>query len=134
MNNLQPTPQEMLLRDQINAIVPDGYVALESIDALKEHHSAIEIVSTIAEFSCLSQNEASISAGRNAFKRLPRLWVLNNFSSIIEKVVNIDDPWEYRRLLELLRDGYDELFKLYIGIGLKSGNTEIHEAATDLGT
>jgi hypothetical protein len=124
------SPQELLFARQINSIVPGGYDSLENIDSLKQN-SAIQIVSLILQFCCTAQHIGSISAGRTAFNKLPRAWVIDNFRSIVEESVNLDDPWEYRRLLELLQHTYEDLFQAYVAIGLRSQSSEIRETASD---
>jgi hypothetical protein len=95
------SPQEHTLRNQIETIAPDGYEQLGRIESF-EHERAYRIVNIILRFCCTSQHIGGITAGKNAFKALPRRWVSENLRSIAERAIDLDDAWDYRRLLETL--------------------------------
>ncbi len=130
MTGSHSSPQQRLLRDQINAIIPNAYDQLENVASF-DQELACRIVSLITQFCCAAQNMGSIVAGRNAFKKLPGNWLTVNIPSIISRAVNLKDAWEYRRFLELLREAKIELLHTYVASGLKSSDPEIQEAATD---
>ena len=124
------SPQHLLLRNQINAIIANAYERLERIASF-DHRQACRIVSLIMQYCCAAQHVGGITAGRNAFKQLPADWVSKHLSEIIDESVNLADAWEYRRLLELLNESNRDLLQAYVTEGLKSKDPEITEAARD---
>ena len=122
------SPQEDNLRARINSIIPEGLEHLESIIFL-DPNKALEIASVIISFSCQAQHTGSIMAGRKAFERLPEPWLSLNLPFLIDKTLDLNEEWEFLRLLELLDEVNHNLLSTYVTIGLKHANSEIRAAA-----
>ncbi len=86
---------------------------------------------TAVEKACLPTYVPYILAGREAVLALPRSWVISNVERIACQVLNLDDYWIYRRLLELYETLDEGLVARLVEIGLESKNPEIIEAAQD---
>lgn len=81
--------------------------------------------------SCQCQNVANINLGRHAILSLPREWVANQIQSIANEQLDLNDEWEYRRLLELYEQLDKDLFTAHISLGLSSSDPEIVAAAVE---
>jgi hypothetical protein len=123
-------PRKQILINGINAIVPGAYDRLPEI-ATFEKDKAYRIVGEILQCSCRATHIAIILAGREAFRKLPPAWVVMNVPIIVAQAVDLEDEWDYRRLLEVLKDSKSDLLKTYIAKGLDSKNVDIIEAARD---
>jgi hypothetical protein len=121
---------EEVMRSQLNAITPGICDRLHDIGTL-ELAVARRIVAVIVGFCCTSQHVGAIVAGRNAFRQLPRGWLASHLRGVIDGQLNLSDPWEYRRLLELLTQSYPELLPSYVAMGAGSQDEEIRETAHD---
>lgn len=79
----------------------------------------------------MPQSIGNISIGRQLIQSLPTEWTLAWIQTIASESLELDDEWEFRRLLELY-EGLDErLFQNLISMGLRSENSEIKEASQD---
>jgi hypothetical protein len=90
------------------------------------------IVHTLLEQACASQHIGRILSARTALLSLPRVWLSRLLPDAIRDVVTLDHEWEYRRLIELLKDLDGPLFEAYVDYGIATGEGDIYEAATDL--
>jgi hypothetical protein len=80
---------------------------------------------------CQAQNARSITLGRLVAVEIPREWFVARIEGVASRVLNLEDEWEYRRLLELY-SGVDEgLLRRLIAHGLGSANADIREAAVE---
>ena len=122
------SPQEETLQSGINRIAPRAYERLEDLTLLSQEQ-AFRIICLILEFCCKSQHTAAIMIGRKTFARLPQDWIALNLKPAISSVVDLEDPWEYRRLLELLKETKSEFLGHYIAIGAVSKEPEVQETS-----
>ncbi len=83
------------------------------------------------ELSCQCQNVANINLGRHAILSLPREWVTNEIQSVAIEQLDLNDEWEYRRLLELYEQLDKDLCNAQITLGLSSSDPEIVAAAVE---
>jgi hypothetical protein len=116
---------------KIDSVYPDASGRLDRIDELPDSVGKA-IVNTLLEQACVSQHVGHIMSARKALLTLPRDWLSRVLQDAIEETVDLDDEWEYRRLIELLKDLNPELFDSYIQYGIAAGDGAIFEAATDL--
>jgi hypothetical protein len=119
------------LNTKIDAVYPDASRRLDRIDELPDP-AGKRIVHTLLEEACQSQHLGKILAARTAMRTLPRAWLARVLQDAIEEVVDLKDEWEYRRLMELLKDLQSDLYHSYIAFGIAAGSGEIYEVATDL--
>ena len=106
------------------------------LDELCERPQSVreDIVTTLLKYACQSQRISNITLARKALSRIPRPCLSAVLEESIEKGVDLTDDWEYRRLLELLRDLNSDLVSTYVSRGLTSEDAEIREAAEDFRT
>jgi len=121
---------EQNMIDEIDAILPGAFEHLEEISSV-DPERAFRICAVILGYCCVATNDGAIRSGRKAFKKLPSEWLVVNLPSIITQTINLEDEWDYRRLLEVLRESNNTLLGAYITKGLNSSDVEINEAARD---
>ncbi len=90
-----------------------------------------EILFDAVQLACQPQNAHRILAGREQVLALSKTLVLSQLSSVAKRALNLDDDWEYRRLLELLELVDSSLLQEFVEIGLTSQDPDILEAAGD---
>lgn len=129
MNNFH-SPQEEILQSGINRIALHAYEHLEDLTQLSQDES-FRIAGLILEFCCKSQHTAGIMVGRKAFARLPQSWLSLNLQLAINSTVDLENPWEYRRLLELLKETKSGLLRHYVALGAVSKVPEVQESALE---
>lgn len=81
--------------------------------------------------ACDASNAPIITEGRKEILSMPKDFVIQNVHKIAEKILDLNDEWHFRRLLELYSELNDTLLYNLIEIGLKNPNIEIVEAAND---
>jgi hypothetical protein len=79
--------------------------------------------------ACQAQNVSVIERGRREILTLPRDEVLRDIERVAADTLLFDDEWEFRRLLEVYEQLDSELLRRLVETGLRSGNTEVREAA-----
>jgi hypothetical protein len=119
------------LDHKIDSVCPGASDRLDRIDEFPDSEGKA-IVKALLKQACESQHVGHISSAREALLRLPRSWLSRVLPDAIDEVVDLGDEWEYRRLVELLKELHSELFDSYIDYGISAGSGEIFEAATDL--
>ena len=119
------------VRAKVDSVHPDASGRLDRIDELPDSAGKMLVNILLAE-ACQSQHIGKIMAARKVMLTLPRAWLSRVLQDTIKEVVDLSDEWEYRRLMELLKDLQSNLYKTYIDFGIAAGSGEIFEAATDL--
>lgn len=84
------------------------------------------------ERACQAQNNAVITRGRREILAMQRNEVVESIERVAAHALNLDDEWEFRRLLELYEQLDKGLLRRFIETGLESSNNEVREAAEDL--
>jgi hypothetical protein len=115
---------------QLDAVSPGVYQHLDTLDSLPKT-KAMEVVGILLTDACQAQNDLVIRLGREGLSAIPRAWLQAVLPEAIERFLNLDDDWEYRRLLEFLQESLPALLPDYARRGLASKNAEIREAAED---
>lgn len=124
------SPFSMQLSSMLTSIHPLAYERLEQLDHLPEKTKE-KVVGLLLQGACQSQHIGNIQAARDAIARIPRDWLRKVLPQSIEKNVNVEDEWEYRRLLELLKETAPDLMLSFVDHGLASKDPALHEAAED---
>jgi hypothetical protein len=103
------------------------------LDRLDEFPDSVQqdVVSTLLSRACQSQNDANIILARQAIAAIPQPCVSRVLEPSIRRGVDLADEWEFRRLLELLREIKSDLLSTFITFGLTSNDADIREAAED---
>ncbi len=81
--------------------------------------------------ACQAQNTLNIELGRHGLLTLPREWTLLHLDAAVEQQLNLEDAWEYRRLLELLELLDPARVPALIERGRSSANDEVRETARE---
>lgn len=116
--------------DAINKITDEGYSNIKSLNELPIE-KAREILAILLGFACKGQTHAYINIARKLILQIPLDWLLENFKIVVVATIDLNDEWEYRRLLELSSYISKELLMWGVDLGLKSKDTEINESAED---
>lgn len=87
------------------------------------------VMGYLLELACQCQNIANITLGRMALLALPREWVVQNIERYAQPLLELEDEWEYRRLLEVYQRLDDTLVHRLALRGLTSPESEIQETA-----
>lgn len=137
--SFQPRPLNLLLAllpygpafadglRQIHPSLPDNVGHLDELD----HVSSIAAIRYALSFACQTQNVANIELGRAALIAAPRDWVLARLVSAARAELNLEDPWEVRRLLEIASELDQSLLQTLLADFRGSHDAEIREAAAD---
>jgi hypothetical protein len=81
--------------------------------------------------ACQAQHIRNILAGRQQVLALPRAWVLECIERVAAEVLDLNDDWDYLRLLELAELLDAALVQRIVTLGLTSSNPEVREWAED---
>lgn len=117
-------------RDGLEKIRANALDELENIEQWPESEGRAALDYLIS-CACQAQNYHVISGGRAGLKRLPLPWLVARLPAQIAASINLEDEWEFRRLLEALEELSDELLLEYAALGLASSDSEIREASQD---
>ena len=121
---------QIRIENQMDRIVPGISRNVGTIPELQADQGQA-ILSVLLGHACQGQNDAPIIIARNLIKQIPTAWLESNLSLAISNCLQLDDEWEYRRLLELLNELSPKLLRKYADIGRKSKNAEVREAMLD---
>ncbi|MDB5344436.1 MAG: hypothetical protein JWP89_2813 [Schlesneria sp.] len=113
----------------INNVHPGAADHLEDVHELKKE-SVYAIFQEILRYATAT-SELALLAGRRYFNLLSPDWVRENISDAVPQMIDMNDEWDYRRLLEALSPKYPDLVDQFAKLGTLSDNPEIVEAATD---
>jgi len=124
------SPFEAGVRNRLNQVLPGLYDDLGQFVSLPEAE-ARKAIGLLLDYACQCQHIGNITIGRCALARIPQLPLTELLPACVEEVLDLEDEWEYRRLLELLVHLDSSLLSDYIRIGLGSPSPDIREAATE---
>jgi len=118
------------LNRQLDSLYPN---ASKQLDRLGELPDAVreDVVASLLKYACQSQHIGNIALARKTLSTIPRPCLSMVLETAIQKNVDLSDEWEYRRLLELLREIESDLLSDFVNRGLASDDLEIRETAGD---
>ena len=90
-----------------------------------------DIVGCLLSFACQSQNDSPITLGRKYLTMLPEEWVIERIINVSPVVLELNDDWEYRRLMELSEIISKDLLRWAHDQGRESDNPDVIEAYND---
>lgn len=93
--------------------------------------TARQVIAYLLGSTCQATNDAPIMLGRRALYTMPRTWLVERIEQVASDVIDLQDEWEYRRLLELYCCLDDDLAQSLASQGLSSSNSEVQETAQD---
>jgi hypothetical protein len=131
MQSYPNDPRFRAMIDWLNGYRDDLWNNLDKVPDLPDA-VGLEVIGGFLELACKSQHIGNITFGRQAIWALPREWTIERIEQVAESALDLHDEWEYRRLLEVLDEFDERLFRRFIARGLESDNQEIQEAAQDM--
>lgn len=130
MNTNLVDPYELNIRKALDKILPGAYDNIEKIGGFPTEIKK-NILEILIKYACESQNVTAIMLARDRIKKIPSSCLFCIFLEASDAVIDSQDEWEYRRLLELVKEAVPDLLTLFIDRGLLSKEIEIREAAED---
>ena len=123
-------PYEINYRNQMDAFQKDLWAHLDLTPTLPTD-TGHAILAYLLELACQAQNELNIELGRKALLALPRMWLLEHIEEDAEPLIQLNDEWEYRRLLELYSMLDNMLARKLALRGINNSDIGIREACQD---
>ena len=117
-------------KQELNSIHKNLWMNLDLVPQLS-HQVQQLVLSYFLELACQAQNSLNINLGRASLMTLPKDWLLENIESASQPMMNTNDEWEYRRLLEIYWKLDRGLADKLVIWGLKSMNPEIEITAKE---
>jgi len=115
-------------KEQMNAFQEGLGENLEGVPTL-EPQIRSAVMHYLLELACQAQNTRNILLGRQALQSVPREWLLNNIERCAQFLLELEDEWEYRRLLEVYEQLDAHLTHRLASRGLSSPKSDIQETA-----
>jgi hypothetical protein len=89
------------------------------------------MIAYLLELACQCQNMRNMTLGRMTLWALPEQWLSEQIESIAEPLLQLNNDWEYRRLLEVYWRLDKSLVRKLALRGLNNPNPEIREAGQE---
>ena len=121
---------EINYRNQMDAFQKDLWAHLDLTPTLPTD-TGHAVLTYLLELACQSQNVLNIELGRKALLALPRMWLLAHIEEDAEPLVQLNDEWEYRRLLEVYSKLDSTLTRKLAMRGIDNSDIGIREACKD---
>ena len=122
---------EKAIADSLNNTAnKEVYFSISEIMALSEK-TAAEVIGKLIFWACNPTNIMPITIARNCLEKFPVDWVSPKIKQTVFRYIDINDDWDYRRLLELCELISLDLLEWAIELNEKSTNPDIVEAVND---
>ena len=122
---------EKAIADSLNNTAnKEVYFSISEIMALSEK-TAAEVIGKLIFWACNPTNIMPITIARNCLEQFPVDWVSPKIKQTVFRYIDINDDWDYRRLLELCELFSLDLLEWAIELNEKSTNPDIVEAVND---
>jgi hypothetical protein len=116
MNTNLVDPYELNIRKALDKILPGAYDNIEKIGGFPTEIRK-NILEILIKYACESQNVTAIMLARDRIKKIPSSCLSCIFLEASDAVIDFQDEWEYRRLLELVKEAVPDLLTLFIDRG-----------------
>jgi len=116
MNTNLVDPYELNIRKALDKILPGAYDNIEKIGGFPTEIRK-NILEILIKYACESQNVTAIMLARDRIKKIPSSCLSCIFLEALDAVIDFQDEWEYRRLLELVKEAVPDLLTLFIDRG-----------------
>lgn len=124
-------PYEQQISCEMNQIAgKDIYNNIHDIYSLDSEKTKL-IIKLLLEYACCGQNHLPIKIARELLSVLDSKWLMNYICNLAINCLDLNDEWEYLRLLELSELISVELLKWALSLSENSENPDIIEAADD---
>lgn len=81
--------------------------------------------------TCYGQNLAGIMTGRRLVSQIPKVWLGNHMIHTVKNGFELDDYWNFRRLLELAEECIPSLIPEILDLNRNSTDEDILETIED---
>lgn len=115
---------------EMDAFYPYLWKHLDIIPSFPSELSA-KVISYLLKIGCQSTHIGNIRLGKESLISMPRDWLIERIHDIATQTLDLNDDWEYTRLLEIYTLLDKDLLVLLCQLGKQSGNVAIQEAAND---
>jgi hypothetical protein len=130
MNFHPADPWHVAFRAELEALMPNISTDLRLVPTLPPQ-TGEQILEAVLRRGCQAHHIGNILLGRAAIAEIPRDWLLGRIENTAKRVLNLEDEWEYRRLLEICDALDDGLLRSLVARGLRSADRYVREAAED---
>ncbi len=119
------------LSDEINSIA--GKHVFFDADLIMEldQDTSDKIVGLLLSYACQSQNDRSITLGRTYLTMFSIEWITGRIMKVAPAALDLNDYWDYRRLMEVSKMISDNLFQWAHEQGRGSDDPDVAEAYED---
>ena len=114
----------------LDEIAPGAFDQLEKLASLPIDIRS-RIVDELVQRACTCQHVGNIYVSHNALLRIPSDLRASMLQDAVTRTLDLDDEWEYRRLVELLLEIAPQFVERYLEIGRSSNVADVREAAED---
>ncbi len=121
-------PYDQRARDEFEAIAVGLSESFRSVSMLPDP-DAERAVQSALRCACCATHARPIVLGREYLAEAERPWLVSRIERIAASSVDMNDDWDFRRLLELYRMLDAGLLARLVEVGLRSSNPGIVEAA-----
>lgn len=122
---------EKRIADDINQVA-NKEIYFKPDEIMREPDSiATDIIGKLVSWACQPTHIMLISIARDCLKQFPTDWVSEKIKQTVFNSIDINDYWDYRRLLEISEIISIDLLKWAITLGEKSDDLDIIEAVND---
>jgi len=121
---------EQDIHNALNKILQDSYKHINIIDIYPRDKSR-EVLGLLLDYACKGQTQAYINIARRLIMQIPHAWIKENFIPVASSIIDFNDDWEYRRMLEVTELLSQELLAWGVQIGQSSDDPEVKEASVD---
>ena len=110
----------------------DGFLTedIQNIDTFEPHISE-KVLSVLLEWACYGQNTAGIILGRKCIAEIPKQWLQEHLLTVVKEYFDYIDDWNYRRLLELVKEQIPELLNDIIAVNSDTDNPHLLDVIED---
>ena len=110
----------------------DGFLTedIQNINTFETHISE-KVLSVLLEWACYGQNTAGIVLGRKYIAKIPKQWLQEHLLTVVKEYFDYIDDWNYRRLLELVKEQIPELLNDIIAVNSDTDNPHLLDIIED---
>jgi hypothetical protein len=83
----------------------------------------------LLEYCCRASHTTQIELGRAGLLALPRAWLMERLPAAAEPLLQLDEYWEFLRLMEIVEALDADFLRTIIQRGMRSGDPEVREVA-----
>lgn len=116
--------------EEMNSFYPSLWEHFDILPSFSKENST-GVISYLLKIGCQSTHIGNIRLGRESLASIPRSWLIERIYNIANQTLDLNDEWEYRRLLEIYQILDNGLLKSLCYLGKQSKNIAVQEAAND---